>query len=310
MRVSPSPNKERRGGRAQPAPTPPRSKFLCRCWGGSGVVGGRAGRKAKPGPPTRPQPPQRHRRGAHELCQSVLCRQSELYQDATTKRTTDVPIFSQRRNASITNMSNNYRHNRQLPMSQRGENEIMHQEMRDREKIIAEQCMDMVRTPQKKFTEPRTVEADITIHVATHMKDNPGPGAYAMCVDDGTPEDPYCHWEAHTTGPHLELIALNAALQRVASLNGSAVIHTTTANTAKYLHDGTAARWKAKGGHKADGDRVKHWELWEPVLAHYETRDLTIVYQTCNATAAMRRCADVAERPFQPRTRIGGSRHR
>ena len=205
-------------------------------------------------------------------------------------------------------MSKSYSHNRQLPMAQKYEDSINREEMRAREKIMAEQCMARVRTPQRKLPAAPTVDADITIHVATHIKDNPGPGAYAMCVDDGTPEDPYRHWEADTTGPHLELVAMNAALQRVESLGGSAVIYTTAANTAKYLNNGQAAKWKANGWRKADGDRVKHMELWAELLALYENRDPVIVYQASNATAAMRRCAEVAERPFQPRKGVGSRR--
>ena len=193
-------------------------------------------------------------------------------------------------------------------MSQRGENEIMREEMRFREKIIAERCMDMVRTPQKKFTEPRIVEADITIHVATHMKDNPGPGAYAVSVDDGSPVE--VDYLADTTGPHLELVAMNAAVQRSAALPGSVVIYTTTANTANYLNNGQAEKWKANGWRKADGDRVKHWDLWAKLLAHYEIRDPAIVYLLQGATPAMKRCANAAKRPLQPRTRASIHRRR
>ena len=193
-------------------------------------------------------------------------------------------------------------------MSQRSENEIMREEMRFREKINAEQCMDMVRTPRKKFTEPRIVEADVTIHVATHMKDNPGPGAYAMCVDDGTPVE--VDYLADTTGPYLELVAMNAAVQRTTELRGWAVIYTTTANTANYLHNGQAEKWEANGWRKAGGDRVKHWDLWAELLARYEIRDPAIVHQPQGSTPAMRRCADVAKRTFQPRKGVGGSRRR
>ncbi len=203
-------------------------------------------------------------------------------------------------------MSNNYRHNRPLPLAQKYEAAIMHQEMRDREKIIAEQCMARVHAPKKKLTEPPAVDADITIHVATHIKDNPGPGAYAMSVDEGTTVE--VDYLADTTCPHLELVALNAAFKGVGATPGSAVIYTTAANTVKYLHDGTAARWKARGGRKAGGGPVIHWDLWAELLERYERPRTAVVHLASGDTPAMRRCAQFAKRPFQPRRAVQSRR--
>lgn len=197
-------------------------------------------------------------------------------------------------------MSNYYRQTRQLPLAQHYENSIMHQEMCDREKIIAGRCMDMVRIPQKKFSEPRIVDADVTIHVATHMKDNPGPGAYAIMADDGSTAD--VDYLAETTGWHLELVAINAALQSVKGVFGSAVMNTTAANIVKYLNNGQVAKWSANGWRKSHGEPIAHSELWRVLLARYEIRDPAIVVTARNASPAMRKCAEVAKQTFKSGT--------
>ena len=208
-------------------------------------------------------------------------------------------------------MSNYYSPNRELAQSKRSMNEIQREQERGNdaihkeinERIMTRQCLAKTRTPPQV---PETADADVTIHVATYMKHNPGPGAYAITADDGTTLE--VDYLTDTTCPHIELVAMNAALQCVEPLGGSAVIYITAANTVKYLHDGTATRWKANSGRKAGGDRVKHWDLWEELLALYENSDPAIVHIPHGATAAMMLCEGVAQRAFQARKRVGSSR--
>jgi ribonuclease HI len=184
--------------------------------------------------------------------------------------------------------------NRQFSLAQKYEDQIMRQEKRDTEQIIAERCMAKTRAAIRV---PQTAYAAAEIYVATYMQANPGPGAYAVVEEDGTL---LAHdWPDHTSGYRLELTALIAAMEHTGAWPSSVVIYTTGKSIASYLVGGQAAKWRDNGWRKADGDQVAHRDLLERALDQYEKRCPSFMSCAPSASIAMRRCAMMAEQIFE-----------
>jgi len=195
--------------------------------------------------------------------------------------------------------------NRQLPLAQKYEDQILRREVRDREKIIAERCMAKTRAAIRV---PQTAYAAAEIYVATYMQANPGPGAYAVVEEDGTL---LAHdWPDHTSGYRLELMASIAAMEHTRACPSSVVIYTTGKSIASYLVDGQAARWRDNGWRKADGDQVAHRDLLERALDQYEKRCPSFMSCAPSASIAMRRCAMMAEEVFEAGRPVAARRRR
>lgn len=205
-------------------------------------------------------------------------------------------------------MNRNYYSNRQIPLAPKYEDEILREEMRAREAIMAERCKGLASaTPKARRVanqQPdkgtvKSIEADVVYYVSTHMKDNPGPGAFAVSVTtvDGTTKE--SGYYADITGPLLELEAMNAALLVTRDQPGTMAIHTTARWIADYLNDGTAERWKAHGWQKTDGTPLRNAESWATLMAYCEQREVKVAYVRHGATSEMRHCDDLAMRTYQ-----------
>jgi ribonuclease HI len=194
--------------------------------------------------------------------------------------------------------------NRQLPLAQKYEDQIQREEMCAREKILAEACMakstrksqSMARV--QRVTDPKSVSADVVIHVSTRMEANPGPGAWAASSvnkDGLTKESDYY---PAITGPQLELEAIIAVLIVIENTSGTLAINTSAKWIAEYLNNGQVQRWQDNGWRKANGDPVANAESWKELFRLYKERDVEIAWVKPGTTPGMKQCGALAKRAF------------
>lgn len=198
-------------------------------------------------------------------------------------------------------------HNRQLTLSQKLEGQIFREEKRVREQILADQCRastagylagSNARILRASET-PKSIAADIMIHVTLHIPKNPGPGAWAatLVIKDGVTQE--SDWYPHVTQPLLELEAMIAVLTAIRGKAGTVAIHTTARWIADNLNNGTAEKWQANDWRKSSGDPVQHADSWAEVLRFVRQRAAAVAWLKRDATPEMAKVHQFARRAFQ-----------
>lgn len=106
---------------------------------------------------------------------------------------------------------------------------------------------------------------------------NPGPGGWGAILRYRGVEKELSGGEAATTNNRMEL---TAAIMGLSALNKRCAV--TLYSDSKYLIDGLqkgwAKGWKARGWKKADNKPALNPDLWDKLLALYDSHDVTLVW--------------------------------
>lgn len=106
---------------------------------------------------------------------------------------------------------------------------------------------------------------------------NPGPGGWGAILRYRGVEKELSGGEAATTNNRMEL---TAAIMGLSALTERCAV--TLYSDSKYLIDGLqkgwAKGWKARGWKKADNKPALNPDLWDKLLALYDSHDVTLVW--------------------------------
>jgi ribonuclease HI len=198
------------------------------------------------------------------------------------------------------------------------EDQILREEMRGRERIMKEQCMArMTRWKAKPKARvkraphpaaPGPIQADIVIHVATHMEGNPGYATWAATIltMDGLTE--HSDWYVQVTQPLMELEAMIAVLTFTREHPGTVAIGTTAKWIAKHLTNGRAAIWRRNDWQGSSGAPIKNADSWAELLRLCDERKPAVTWLGHSSTPEMKHCNELAARTFGEGVRKAGGR--
>jgi ribonuclease HI len=205
-------------------------------------------------------------------------------------------------------------HNRQLPLAKKYEDQILHEQVRGNEEIIAAQChaktTDHTASSKARVARARssasyqTIDAAVLVCVSTSMKDNPGPGSYGLTVttSDGIMET--SEFFPDVTGPLLDLESVIAALEALQPIPGTAAILATARYTVESINNGQVSRWEEADWMRSNGTPVANSESWAELLRLYRGRDVAVAWVGHGATPEMKRCDALAMRTFRARKSV------
>lgn len=97
---------------------------------------------------------------------------------------------------------------------------------------------------------------------------NPGPGGWAWVIPDGEFANGA---DAETTNQRMEL---TAALQAVKSLSGPLHIFSDSTYVVNCFRDSWWRGWLKRGWVNSKRQPVANRDLWEPLIAEYQNRDI------------------------------------
>lgn len=99
---------------------------------------------------------------------------------------------------------------------------------------------------------------------------NPGPGAWAVVIDDGGELTKHSGIASATTNNRMELLAIIEALERLPQGRAATILSDSQLSVRGCLE--WRFGWRARGWRKGDGSRVVNDDLWRRVDALLDQR--------------------------------------
>lgn len=131
---------------------------------------------------------------------------------------------------------------------------------------------------------------DIALHVATRMRSDPGPGAWAVRIVTKERSGTYSDYFPQCVCPVLELDAIISGLKIIENLCGTVSIHGAPMWIAEALSDGRAKAWMNNGWYTSNRTPVRHFQWWEELMRRYELRNSAVLWASQCDHLETKRC--------------------